>query len=106
MSLYPKTGLPRLLAFLALLLFAGDMMADSVGELCTTPCAAEDSESAPCPEKGPCHCACAGHVGAVIAVDFAMPFESELHPTIFLSGEDQGRPPRLAVSIDHPPQLS
>jgi hypothetical protein len=106
MSLPSKSGSLRVIAFLALLLFAGDVMADSVGELCQTPCPAEMSESGSCPDKAPCHCACAGHVGAVIVTDFAMPLESDTHPTSFLSSDDEGRPPRLVVSIDHPPQLS
>ena len=106
MSLLHRTGVGRVLALLALLLFAGDVMADSVGELCQTPCPAEMSESGSCPDKAPCHCACAGHIGAVIAVDFAMQFDGEFRPAGFLDARDDARPPRLAAPIDHPPQLS
>ena len=106
MSLLHRTGVGRVLALVALLLFAGDVMADSVGELCQTPCPAEMSESGSCPDKAPCHCACAGHIGAVIAVDFAMQLDGDFRPAGFLDARDESRPRRLAAAIDHPPELS
>ena len=93
----------RIFAFLALLLFAGDLMADSVEKLC---CASEISESSSSHEKGPCHCTCAGHIGAVIVTDFAMRLGGDLQPASYLPGTDDALPPRLAASIDHPPQLA
>jgi hypothetical protein len=106
MSPLHRTRFLRVLALLAVLLFAGDMMADSVGDLCQASCPLDMSQSAPCPEQAPCHCSCAGHIGAVIAVDFAMPLDGEFQPACFLEGRSEALPPRLAASIDHPPQLS
>jgi hypothetical protein len=106
MKLANNNGLLRILAVLAMLLFMGDLVADSVAEICEMRCAAESSQSTPCDEKGPCQCICATHIGAVIATDFAMHLGSDLQPESFLPGADAVTPPRLAVSIDHPPQLS
>jgi hypothetical protein len=96
----------RVLALFALLLFAGDIMADSVAELCEMRCASEGSQSSSSPEKVPCHCTCAAHIGAVIVTDFAMRLVGELEPANYLPGADEGTPLRLAASIDHPPQLA
>lgn len=106
MSVLHSRASLRIIGLLALVLFAGDMMADSVGELCSSPCPVESPESAPPSDKAPCHCTCATHIGAVIVTDFAMSLERDVHPTSFLLCEDEGTPPRLAASIDHPPQLS
>jgi hypothetical protein len=106
MSPLCHNGFLRVLAALALLLFVGDLLADSVETLCEMRCAAESSQSAPDHDKGPCQCVCAAHIGAVIASDFAISLGSDTGPTSFLSGEDEGTPLRLAASIDHPPQLS
>lgn len=104
MKLHDK-GFLRVLALFAMLLFVGDLMADSVAELCEMRCASETSQSSS-HEKVPCHCTCAGHIGAVIATDFAMRLAGDLQPTSYLRGADEGTPLRLAVSIDHPPQLA
>jgi len=106
MSLLHRTGFLRVLAFLAALLFVGDLLADSVAEICEMRCAAESSQSTPCDEKAPCQCICATHIGAVIATDFAMHLGSDLQPASSLPGADAATPPRLAASIDHPPQLA
>jgi hypothetical protein len=96
----------RVLALFAMLLFVGDLMADSVAELCEMRCASESSQSSSSPEKVPCHCTCAGHIGAVIATDFSMRLAGDLQPASYLRGADEGTPLRLAASIDHPPQLA
>jgi hypothetical protein len=96
----------RLLAVFAMLVFVGDLLADSLAKTCESWCAAESSETAPCPEKGPCQCICAAHVGAVIAMDFAMELRSNVPAESSLLVPDDGPPPRLAASIDHPPQLA
>lgn len=106
MSVLHGKGFLRVLALLAMLLFVGDLMADSVAELCEKRCAAESSQTAPSHEKAPCHCTCAVHVGAVIATDFAMQLGGDLQPANYLPGTDEATPPRLATSIDHPPQLA
>jgi hypothetical protein len=106
MSPLPRSKGLRVFAFLAVLLFVGDLLAESVAEVCEMRCAAETSRSSPDHDKAPCQCICAAHIGAVIVTDFAMPLGADVHPTSFLPGKDEGRPPRLAASIDHPPQLS
>jgi hypothetical protein len=104
MNLHGKR-FPRILALFAVLLFVGDLVADSVAELCEMRCASETSQSSSSQEKVPCHCTCAGHLGAVIATDFAMRLGGDLQPASYLPGADEATPPRLAASIDHPPQL-
>jgi hypothetical protein len=106
MSPLRRTRLLRILASFAMLLFVGDLLAESVAEACEMRCASETSESAPDHEKAPCQCICAAHIGAVIATDFAMPIEGSVPPPVYLPGEDEGRPLRLAAAIDHPPQLA
>jgi hypothetical protein len=106
MSPLRGTGLLRILACFATVLFLSDLIADSVAEVCEKRCAAESSQSAPEHDKGPCQCICAAHIGAVIASDFAISIGFDVHLSGVLPDENQGRPPRLAASIDHPPQLS
>jgi hypothetical protein len=97
----------RGLALLAVLLFIGDIAADAVADLSQGHCAAPASQSAPDHEKSPCsHCLCATHSGAVVAADFAPRLWTDLQPADFLPSADEATPPRLASSIDHPPQLA
>lgn len=103
----PSTRLLRILAALALLLFAGDLSADSAADLMGAHCAPQSSESAPDHEKSPCsHCSCAVHSGAVVVVDFVMRVGADVAPSAHLRGDEASDPTRLAGSIDHPPQLS
>src|SRR5262245_25448496 len=96
----------RGLALLAMLLFVGDIAVDAVADLSQGHCEAPTSQSAPDHEKSPCsHCLCATHSGAVVAADFAPKLGNDLRPADFLSSDDEVTPPRLAASIDHPPQL-
>jgi hypothetical protein len=96
----------RNLALLAMLLFIGDIAADAVADLRQGHCAAPASQSAPDHEKSPCsHCLCATHSGAVVLADFAPRLGRNLQPADCLSCADAATPPRLATSIDHPPQL-
>jgi len=106
MSPWFRTGFLRVLAFLAMLLFAGDLLGDSMAEICQKRCADETSQSAPCSDEGPCQCICTAHVGAVIATDFAIDFGSELQPAKFLAAPNAPAPQRLVAAIDHPPQLA
>lgn len=97
----------RLLAALAMLLFVGDLVADSISDAMAIHCASESSQSSPGHEKSPCsHCSCATHIGAVVAADFTMPLGMAFESGDRLCGVDQPRPTRLAGSIDHPPQLA
>jgi hypothetical protein len=106
MKLHDK-GFLRVLALLALLLFSGDLVADVVTDMSQGHCDAQTSQSGPCHDKAPCsHCSCATHAGAVVIADFAMNLTSDLQPAVLLRGDDEATPPRLAASIDHPPQLA
>lgn len=107
MKLTHGKGLLRVLALLALLLFAGDLVADAVSDMSQEHCDLQTSQSAPCHDKAPCsHCACAAHTGAVVIGDFAMNLSSDLPSAMLLPGADEATPPPLAASIDHPPQLA
>jgi hypothetical protein len=97
----------RVLALFALLLFAGDLLADAVSDMSLGHCDSETSQSAPCNDKAPCaHCSCATHAGAVVLADFLMNLSRDSQPGNLLPGDDEATPPRLAASIDHPPQLA
>lgn len=106
MKLY-STRLLRILAALALMLFAGDLSADSAADLMDAHCAPQSSQSAPNHEKSPCsHCSCAVHTGAVVIADFVMRVGAGVAPAARLRGDEESDPTRLAGSIDHPPQLA
>ena len=101
-----NNGFLHTLALFAMLLFIGDIAVDAVADLSQGHCEEPTSQSAPDHEKSPCsHCLCATHSGAVVAADFAPELGSDLQPTDFPPGTDEATPPRLAASIDHPPQL-
>lgn len=97
----------RILAALAVLLFVGDLAADTIADMAGGHCAPQTSQSTPNQEKSPCsHCSCATHIGAVVVADFAMRIGADAQPADILRGDDGTQPIRLAASIDHPPQLS
>jgi len=97
----------RVLALLAMLLFTGDLVADTMADMCQGHCDSQTSQSAPCNDKAPCsHCSCGAHTGAVVISDFAMNLGGDLQPANLLRGDDEGTPSKLAGSIDHPPQLA
>jgi hypothetical protein len=97
----------RFLAASAMLLFVGDLAADSIADLAGGHCDSETSQSSSDQEKEPCsHCSCAVHAGAVVVPDLAMGLHRGLQPTFLLRCENIATPPRLASSIDHPPQLA
>ncbi len=99
MKLVHRKPVLRLLAAFAILLFVGDLVADSVADSVGGHCDSEASQSAPDHEKAPC-------LGAVVPADFAMRLGPGLQPMVRLAGVDEARPRRLAGSIDHPPQLA
>ena len=99
MSPLRRNGFLHVLAFLAVLLFMGDLLADSVAGICEMRCGAESSQSTPFDEKAPCQCLCATHIGAVIATDFALHLGSDLQPVSSWPGTDAATSPRLAASI-------
>jgi hypothetical protein len=97
----------RLLAALTMLLFVGDLAADSIADLSDGHCNVQTSHSDPAHEKAPCsHCFCATHIGAVVIADFAIRVGDELFPAASLRSADVATPPRLAAAIEHPPQLA
>lgn len=97
----------RMVAFSAVLIFAGDIIADSIADARGDHCVSQTSQSDPDHEKAPCsHCSCAVHIGAVVVADFAVRLTTDLQPGIFFLMSDDSAPSRLAESIDHPPQLA
>ena len=107
MKLLGHRPILRLLALCAALLFVGDLAADSVADLAGDHCNLQTSQSNSDHGKEPCsHCSCAVHAGAVVAADFTMRLHRDLLDASLLRGDAEARPPRLAGSIDHPPQLA
>jgi hypothetical protein len=107
MRLLHHNVLLRFLAALAMLLFAGDVAADAIADLSGDHCNLQTSQSSDDHGKEPCsHCACAVHAGAVVIPDLASAFERDLRTAPLARSDDDATPPRLASSIDHPPQLA
>jgi len=96
----------RVAALFVLLLFAGDIVADTVADMCADHCISQTSSTESEHEKAPCsHCSCATHSGSVVVTDWALEViggeqSEKLIPPVLI-----GRSPKLAASIDHPPQL-
>jgi hypothetical protein len=107
MRLLHHNVLLRFLAALAMLLFVGDLAADSIADLAGGHCNSQTSQSSEDHGREPCsHCACAVHAGAVVVPDLAIRLPNGLEPGPLLRGDVAARPPRLASAIDHPPQLA
>jgi hypothetical protein len=107
MSFFRVAYSARLAAFLAVLVFAGDIITDSIADTSEGHCVSQTSQSDSSHEKAPCpHCSCAVHMGAVVVADYAVQLTSGIEPATLLRISDESTPPRLAVSIDHPPQLA
>ena len=97
----------RAAAFVALLNFAGDIVADSIADARGNHCVSQSSHSDSQHEKTPCsHCSCAVHNGAVALTEFTMRLNTDLQSAVVLRLGDDVAPPPLASSIDHPPQLA
>ena len=97
----------RGLALLAMLLFIGDIAVDAVADLSQGHCESQASQSVPDHDKSPCsHCLCAMHSGAVVMAELTPKLGNDLQPAGFMPCADEATPPRLAASIDHPPQLA
>jgi hypothetical protein len=107
MKLSHSKGFLRVLALLAMLLFSGDLIADALADISGGHCVTESSQPGSGHDKAPCaHCSCATHSGAIVVADFGMSLCGNLRSGVFMTGDDEGTPPRLAASIDHPPQLA
>jgi hypothetical protein len=97
----------RAAAFVALLNFAGDIVADSIADARGGHCFPQTSPSHSDHQKAPCsHCSCAVHNGAVALTDFTVRLNTDLQLAVVLPLSDDVAPPPLASSIDHPPQLA
>jgi len=96
----------RAAAFVALLNFAGDIVADSIADARGNHCVSQTSHSDSQHEKTPCsHCSCAVHVGAVVIANSTVRVSRELQESVFILTGDESAPRALPAAIDHPPQL-
>lgn len=101
---------PRLIlltGLLSLLVFSGDIVADSIvdarGEHCATQTCPADSHQ----EKTPCsHCSCAVHNGSVIAANNGVHVSADVQPSVFILISDESMQVGPPAAIDHPPQLA
>ena len=86
--------------------FAGDIVADSIADLCGDHCISQTSQSDSHQEKVPCsHCSCAVHNGSVIASTGATDINCAFQAFVFVATGEQFAPTGLPAAIDHPPQL-
>jgi hypothetical protein len=97
----------RAAAFVALLNFAGDIVADSIADVRGNHCVSETSHSGSQHEKTPCsHCSCAIHVGAVVITNSTVRVSRDFQESVFILIGDESPPRALPAAIDHPPQLA
>src|SRR2546421_3337695 len=97
----------RAAAFVALLNFAGDIVADSIADARGNHCVSQTSHSDSQHEKTPCsHCSCAVHVGAVVITNSAVRVSRDFQESVFILTGDESAPRGLPAAIDHPPQLA
>jgi hypothetical protein len=97
----------RAAAFVALLNFAGDIVADSIADARGDHCVSQTSHSDSQHEKTPCsHCSCAVHIGAVIITNSVVHVSGDFQASAFFPSSDESAPPTLPAPIDHPPQLA
>jgi isocitrate dehydrogenase len=97
----------RAAAFVALLNFAGDIVADSIADARGNHCISQSSHSGSQHEKTPCsHCSCAVHVGAVVITNSAVRVSRDFQESVFILIGDESPPRALPAAIDHPPQLA
>lgn len=98
---YVLTGL------LALFAFGGDIVVDSLADVCADHCVSQSSQSDSDHEKSPCsHCSCAVHNGSVVALTASVSVFGASTVSFFVANGDQSAPVGLPAAIDHPPQLS
>src|SRR6266436_777789 len=97
----------RAAAFVALLNFTGDIVADSIADARGNHCVSQSSHSDSQHEKTPCsHCSCAVHVGAVVIINSAVRVSRNFQESVFILSGDESAPRALPAAIDHPPQLA
>src|ERR1041384_4064158 len=97
----------RVVAFSALLIFAGDVIADSIADVCVDHCVSQSSQSDSHHEKTPCsHCSCAVHNGWAVAFSDPVNVADASGASLFAVGRDESVPVGVPAAIDHPPQLA
>ena len=97
----------RVVAFSAVLIFAGDIVADSIADLRGDHCICQGSQPNSQHEKAPCErCSCAVHNGTVITSTLTVDVIGAFPASVFFSGSEQFAPDGLPAAIDHPPQLA
>ena len=96
----------RVVAFSAVLIFAGDIVADSLSDACADHCVSQSSQSDSNHEKSPCsHCSCAVHNGWAVAFSDAVNVADLSGASPFAVSRDESAPAGVRAAIDHPPQL-
>jgi hypothetical protein len=88
-------------------LFTGDIVADGVSDLRGDHCISQTSETGSHNGAGECsHCSCATHSGTVVVADSGIPLAGAPDSRTLFGLSAFARVPKLAVAIDHPPQLA
>jgi hypothetical protein len=106
MSFLRIPAIIRVVALSAVLILAGDIIADSISDARGGHCFSQTLPSHPDHQKAPCsHCSCAVHNGAVALTDFTVRLNTDLQSAAVLPLGNDVAPPPLVSSIDHPPQL-
>ena len=105
---FPGTSrLFALTGFVALVAFAGDIVADSFADLRGDHCVSQSSQPDSQHDKSPCaHCSCAIHNGTVITSTVAVDISGVFGASVFFATSEQSAPDGLPAAIDHPPQLA
>jgi hypothetical protein len=107
MSLFRVSCLKQLAAFFAVLVFAGDIITDSIADTREGHCVSQTSQSDSSHEKTPCsHCSCAVHNATVIAANNDVHVRADFQASAFVLTSDQSALAGLPAAIDHPPQLA
>ena len=97
----------RLFAAFVLFAFAGDVVADSLGDTCADHCVSQSSQSDSNHEKSPCsHCSCAVHNGWAVAFADAVNVADASGASLFGISRVESAPDGVRAAIDHPPQLA
>lgn len=107
MEFLRRSRLYALTGFLVLFAFGGDIVADSIADVCGDHCISQSSQSDSHHEKTPCsHCLCSVHNGTVIAANNGVHVSADFQVSAFVLTSDQSALAGLPAAIDHPPQLA
>ena len=107
MSAFASRLFLRLFAAFALFAFAGDIVADSLADVCGDHCVSQSSQSDSHHEKSPCaHCSCAVHNGSAVAFSDALNVADASGASLFAVSRNESASVGVPAAIDHPPQLA